>query len=200
MDIKKEGLHLIKSINIPHNSIYSSMKEKLETTPFEFNSNIEEIQAWFVCILALRAAFLGNFGVGAAIFDNNNMIIEFAENQVVRPFFRSDGHAEMLLLSKLETKQNTKLDLSCCTLVTSLESCPMCLSRIIIAQVGQVVHVANDIEGGMVHKISSLPSTWVNLQKTITFRQSTCSVRLKKMAEDIFLSNAETLNAYLIEN
>ena len=51
---------------------------------------------------ALAAAREGNFGIGAVIVDPNGEIICSGHNQVFHPRFRSDGHAEMVVMSRFE--------------------------------------------------------------------------------------------------
>lgn len=169
------------------------LRSKLQNFNLQ-KSEDEELYSWFVCVVALSAAINGNFGVGAALVDLDKGLIDFAENSVFTPFFRSDGHAEMLLLNKLENKRDIGLNSERLIIYTSLESCPMCLTRIITSKIITTIHVANDDIGGMARKRDLLPGVWQDLQNTKCFRKANCSPELSEIALQIFLSNADQLN------
>ena len=83
-------------------------------------------------------------------------------------------------------KKARKELLSQCTLITSLEPCPMCLCRIIAARVGAVYYVAPDAPGGMVHLFNNLPDSWKELAKDKIYAQVDCSDELVKIAAEVF--------------
>jgi hypothetical protein len=66
----------------------------------------------------------------------------------------SERHAEMMVLSAFEASRPAPGylshgdDLSAYSLVTTLEPCPMCAARSVLAGVGRVVYVVEDAEGG----------------------------------------------------
>lgn len=184
----RDLLNSITSLPDPLNCV------KDELLIFEGNEqSIEEAQSWFVCVVALHAVASGNFGVGAALFDEHNELIEYAGNAVFSPEFRSDGHAEMMVLTKLEEKHTRRIDLKKSTLVTSLESCPMCLVRIISAKVGHLLHVSDDDIGGMTRNRATLPKIWRELYSGMEFRKTLCPERLRVIASLIFENNVVKL-------
>ncbi|MGY6275156.1 nucleoside deaminase [Methylomonas sp. MgM2] len=191
------GKTLLNGINTA-SGVQSSIKHKLISYRIN-DASTEEMQSWFVCILALQALTFGNFGVGSAIFDKDNCLVEYAGNQVFSPKFRSDAHAEMMVLTNFESKQDRRIDLSSYTLVTSLESCPMCLIRLISAQVGKVLHVCDDDLAGMTRNTDSFPPLWRKLQSTVQFRPTTCSTQIREIAQEIFMCNVNQLTSVLIQ-
>lgn len=139
----------------------------------------------------------GNFGVGAVLSDANGDIVGQARNQVFKPRFRSDGHAEMMLISQYELEHRTASELGKLTLVTSLEPCPMCLGRLITAGVGQVYYVAIDAGGGMVHRMEDMPPAFQRIAAKMIIRQAECSPTLRDLALKAFLSTAARLDELL---
>ena len=75
---------------------------------------------------------------GAVIVDLNNNIISNGNNQVLK---NNDptAHAEVVAIRNACKKLNT-YDLSGCTLYTSCEPCPMCLSAIIWSNIKTVYY------------------------------------------------------------
>ncbi len=183
----------------PTNRCAAQLKDRLEVylekNAHDIQDSHEEVLSWVACVMALKAAINGNFGVGALLADNNNHIVIAAHNEVFRPHFRSDAHAEMRLLSLHEEGKCGPLHDH--TLYTSLESCPMCLCRIIVAGVTRVYHLADDVTGGMVNCRERLPDVWQTLQKKIEFRQAACLDVLRGLAWDIFRMNCDELNSTL---
>ena len=144
-----------------------------------------------MAILAIKEAISaiehGGWGIGAVLIDNQTgMVIGRGQNKTTR----SDWHAEMDLLNQFEDahpdKQARKALLAHCTLVTSLEPCPMCLCRLIAARVGTVYYVAPDVPGGMVHLFHQLPDSWRELAKNQTYAQADCSDELVTLASAVF--------------
>ena len=95
---------------------------------------------------ALAAAREGNFGVGAVIVDPQGEIVERGHNHVFHPHFRSDIHAEMDTMNKFEDNNQDVTSMRDYMLFTSLEPCPMCLTRLITSGIGKVYQAAPDVE------------------------------------------------------
>ena len=136
---------------------------------------------------AIGAIEKGGWGIGAVLIDNQSgVIIGRGQNKTTR----SDWHAEMDLLNQFEDehqdKKARKALLAHCTLVTSLEPCPMCLCRMIAAGVGTVYYVAPDVPGGMVHLLDRLPETWQELAKGKIYAPADCSAELVTIAGAVF--------------
>ena len=139
---------------------------------------------------AVAAAKEGNFGVGAVLVDPNGNVIVRGHNHVFHPHFRSDIHAEMDVMTKFEDTYKEVTSLKGYTLVTSLEPCPMCLTRLITSGVDKVYHAAEDIESGMVSRLTQLTPVWVGLAEEQEFAPAHCSPELSDFALNIFLATA----------
>jgi len=145
---------------------------------------------------AVSAAENGNFGVGAVLVDDQTGKIVCRGNNKVFSQHRSDLHAEMDLLNTFELEQGSKSRelLKGMTLYTSLESCPMCLCRIITSGVARVFHIADDELGGMVHLYNQLPETWQEISANRVFQKANCSEELSELAFQVFLATANLDN------
>lgn len=158
----------------------------------------EEEYILLTCQEAFKAIEMGNFGIGAALVDVNGKIVSKGHNKVFSPYFRSDLHAEMVVLNQFEDSlQGTKISLKNYTLYTSLEPCPMCLSRIITAGIGTVIYACEDRDGGMVNRIDNLPPVWKHFSTFQHFREGNISNELYNISKDIFQFNVTSLDKEL---
>lgn len=167
----------------------------------DFGSLPDDKAAVIALTESIEALKEGNYAIGACLVDNEtgNTVLR-SHNQVFEPYFRSEAHAEMLLLSQMEGMiRGNRSDLSSMTLVSTLEPCPMCTARCISSGIKTVKFIAPDELGGMVHLMNQMPEVWKNIakeQKQI-FQEADCHPSLKSMALDIFLSNREILDEKL---
>ena len=146
---------------------------------------------------ALESIREGSGGIGACLVDTSmGEIVEYGRNRQFSPYFRSDLHAEMDLLNKYEdrmkksredpeTGENPR-DCKNLVLVTSVEPCPMCLTRIINSGIKTVLYVVEDMEGGMATRLDSLPPFWKEFAGDREFRLADCSAELRQIALDLF--------------
>ena len=139
---------------------------------------------------AIAAAKEGNFGVGAVLVNPQGQIVQRGHNHVFNPHFRSDLHAEMDVMTKFEERFKDVEFLRGYALYTSLEPCPMCLTRLITSGVSRVLHAAPDIESGM--SLEKLTPVWRELAKKQVFAPARCSPELSDIALQIFLATANT--------
>lgn len=153
--------------------------------------------AWLTCTLALEGVASGNFGVGAILVDAGGRVVAQGHNQVFHPHFRSDRHAEMVVLESWEEGRPQVPWPGGLTLFTSVEPCPMCLVRLACADVSRVLFVSEDVVGGMVQRMNDLPPVWLELAQRKTFAQAQCSPELVHAAGQIFQINLQELNARL---
>jgi len=158
----------------------------------------DDVFALETCKLALQAVKLGNFGVGSLIVDDRNQIIVHGHNEVLYPYFRSARHGEMVVMERFEEQFTHVQSMDSYIFYTSLEPCPMCMTRLITSGCKKIVHVANDPWGGMVHLQHHLPPIWKELAKRQQFVQAQCSQDLIDAAQNIFILNAEHLNQVLL--
>lgn len=119
-------------------------------------------EALLVCIVAAQASFAGNYGVAAVAFNARGFPVAIGDNAMFKPRFDSQAHAEMIVMNKLERRVLFE-DLPNCRVVTSLEPCPMCFTRLISSGVRTVRFLCADEAGGMVYIRDQLPPVWRKL-------------------------------------
>lgn len=159
-----------------------------------------ESHALRACRLAVEAAAVGTYGVGAVLFDADDQVIVEGRNKVHEGEFRSDLHAEMVLMNEYETSGWPRDKAEECTLVTSLEPCPMCMARLIVAGVGSVLYVSGDALGGMVHRRHGLPPTFRAMSEQQVWRPADCSEELRSAAFEIWSESRDRLDHRLPRN
>ena len=118
----------------------------MRQTPVELEN--AEIHAWMQRLLQ-RAERLGESGeipVSAVILDADGRCIGHGSN---RREFASDplGHAELVALRQASLILGD-WRLNQCTLIVTLEPCPMCAGALVQARVGQVIYGAHDPKRG----------------------------------------------------
>lgn len=189
------GLALLAQIEPIDNEI-NKWKEWLENYKFDAEYSDDDY-CWLTCVLALQAVNLGNFGIGSILIDSAGTIEDWGHNEVFSPYFRSDRHAEMVVMDNFENHNQNITKLEGYTLYTSLESCPMCLTRLITSRINKVLHVADDTTGGMTHKLKDLPTIWIELADPQIFSKANCSEELVNASTQILLINVDELNEIL---
>ena len=194
-DLVDLGLDLLRNIT-PITSVHSSLKARLQEYSDVSFLGLEDRAGWLSCVLALTSVIGGNYGIGALILDNNGKLLVYGHNQICKPYFRSDAHAEMVVLSKFEeTFQNRKKDEL--ILYTSLEPCPMCYVRILTSGIPTIYHVAPDDPGGMVQRAELLPEYWRSMTGKHSFLQANVREELRSISLDVLYSNINDLDANL---
>lgn len=159
-------------------------------------SHRHELYALQACRLALDAAAAGSYGIGAVLVDKDGRVIVRGQNRVHDRGFRSDLHAEMVVMNAYEASGGSREKARECTLVTSLEPCPMCMTRLIVAGVGSVLHVSEDSIGGMVRRRHHLPPvfrTIIESQEQV-WGAAECSDELRAVAFEIWIESRESLD------
>ena len=139
---------------------------------------------------AIEATLEGNFGVGAVLV-NRKRIVQKGHNRVFYPYFRSDMHAEMDVMTRFEEGHRDVESMSGYTLFSSLEPCPMCLGRLITSGVRKVYYAAIDQEGGMANRLAYMPAEWRELAERQDFRLADCSPELSEIALKVFMETVE---------
>lgn len=150
------------------------------------------------CRLALEAARLGNYGVGAVLVDPTGAVVAQGGNAVFVPRFRSDLHAEMVVMNVFEDAHPQTGDMRGYTLLCSLEPCPMCLARLLTAGVQTVKFLAMDEHGGMVSRVDHLPAAWQRLRQRQEAGPADVSDGLRQLATDVFLQTLATCRERLL--
>ena len=175
------------------NSTQNSL-DRLEANVNSFVPDPRYPQDKFIIITlieAIAAAKEGNVGVGAVLIRENGEIVQRGHNYVFRPYFRSDLHAEMDVMTKFEEHFKDIETMKGFTLYSSLEPCPMCFLRLIISGVEKVYYAAADEYGGMVHRLKYLPPEWKKLAMRQQFALVKCTRELADIALQIFLATVD---------
>jgi cytosine deaminase len=189
--IRELGLEILKKIDSKNEKV---MNWKGWLNEYRFlPGHPEEPYAWLSVVLALKSVDSGNYGVGSILVDADGKVISMGHNLVYSPYFRSDLHGEMVVLNMFENEHPEITTLEGYTLYTSLESCPMCLVRLISSGMNAILHVSSDSRAGMVGMINFLPPLWRELSTRQTFARAACSEELSNAAVEIMLLNAEQL-------
>lgn len=159
-----------------------------------------EMVALRVCELAFDAAQQGTYGVGAVLIDDHGDMLIEGHNEVFGDSFRSDLHAEMVVLNKLETSKGRHDRVRDFTLVSSLEPCPMCMTRLIFSGVGTILYLRQDDIGGMVHKKDALPPVFQELteRQGQVWALAECSEQLREAAFQIWDESRQKLDDLLV--
>jgi cytosine deaminase len=160
-------------------------------------NHADQAFALHACREAITAVYEGNYGVGALLIDPSGRIAERGHNVAFEPSFRSDLHAEMVVMNAFEERHPKRDSMAGYTLICSLEPCPMCLARLLIAGVETVKFIANDELGGMVDYLHQLPAAWQRLAERVEFRRADTSDELRRLASDVFLLNLDGLRRKL---
>ncbi len=147
------------------------------------------------CRLAATAVDLGTYGVGAVLLDDRGEVLLEGHNEVHVGPFRSDLHAEMVVVNRFESGVWSREIAKRCTLVTSLEPCPMCMTRLIVAGIGTVVYVSADSIGGMVQRRDGLPPAFrkITEEQAQVWGLAECSEELRSIAYRIWDESREML-------
>ena len=156
----------------------------------------DDVYGLIVVKQALASIKEGSGGIGACLVDETTgKVIAMGRNRQYKPWFRSDLHAEMDLLTRYEDwmrkkgGRETAKDLRAgphLILVSSVEPCPMCLTRIINAGIKKMVYVIPDETGGMVSRMDQLPPFWKKRALRCNYRQAACSPEIQQIANDLF--------------
>ncbi|MCB1193315.1 MAG: nucleoside deaminase [Leptospiraceae bacterium] len=202
------------SLKVPNgNPEIQSLKSRLDKVIVS-STNSEDAYIKQTVKLAIESASNLNYGVGAILVDKGGDVVSRGQNQVFYPYFQSGLHAEMDALNQFEEKiRGERVDLKDYTIYTSLEPCPMCMSRILMAGVGFTVYAADDDLGGMVHIIEAylkskkelkkqgfdnigvLPDVWEQFYIKQSFRKADCDLELQKLAIEAFLLNIQQIRS-----
>ena len=145
---------------------------------------------------AVKSLKEGSGGIGACLVNEiTGEVVARGRNRQYTPYFRSDLHAEMDLLNRYEDwliKQGgassnvNPRDCKNLVLISSVEPCPMCLTRIINAGIKKMYYVVPDEKGGMVSRIKNLPPFWREIAETADYRMADCSTDIQQIARELF--------------
>jgi cytosine deaminase len=172
---------------------------ELETriTGYDVQAGFPDDSYGLIVVKAALEAIKGESGgIGACLVDTRTgQVVETGRNRQFTTYFRSDLHAEMDLLNRYEDrmkkprsngKDGNPRNCPHLVLISSVEPCPMCLTRIINSGIKTVLYVVEDRQGGMVTRLDQLPPFWREFAADREFRQADCSPELQQIALDLF--------------
>ena len=136
--------------------------------------------------LAARAGRAGDVPVGAVVLDESGAIIGAGENRREQSADPT-AHAEILALREAAKVLGT-WRLSQCTLVVTLEPCPMCAGALVASRIQRVVYGCRDPKGGAVTTLYAIPED-PRLNHTVQVvegvYQEECSTLLRSFFEGL---------------
>jgi cytosine deaminase len=159
----------------------------------------DDLYAYLTCKEALQGVSEQNYGIGGVLVDEKGKVLFSGHNKMFKPSFRSDLHAEMVLLNLFEKKYGNHPKRKSIKIYSSLEPCTMCTARLIFSGIGEIIYVAEDNFGGMIHLMDNLPPAWKKLSDYQIYRRANCSSFLREISVDICMLNANILNSKLIK-
>ncbi len=114
--------------------------------PIQLSPN--DLVVWMGCLIkrARDAGNLGEIPVAAVVLDSKGRCIGHGTNSRERDI-NPLGHAELTALRQASLIKND-WRFNECTLIVTLEPCPMCAGALVQARMGQVIFGAFDIKRG----------------------------------------------------
>jgi tRNA(adenine34) deaminase len=107
--------------------------------------------------LARRAAALGEAPIGAVVYETASGTVLSEAHNIREKNGDPTGHAELMAIRDAAMKRGD-WRLNDCTLVVTLEPCPMCAGAIVNARVGRLVFGASDPKAGAVQSLYEICS------------------------------------------
>jgi len=137
---------------------------------------------------ALKASKNHNYPVGALIVDKDYKILARNHNHVFSPYFNSMGHAEMTTLNEFESKY-PEIDYKGIRLITSIEPCIMCYSRLILSKLDTIEFIADDPRHGAVEFSKHFPKSYDVFRQPHIFSRFACAKEISQIASDLFFKH-----------
>ncbi|MBX3374104.1 MAG: tRNA adenosine(34) deaminase TadA [Phycisphaeraceae bacterium] len=105
--------------------------------------------------LAQQATLLGEVPVGAVVFRGRDIVAEgFNRRESTKD---PTAHAEMVAIAEAG-RRLSEWRLNDCTLVVTLEPCPMCAGALVNARIGRVIYGARDPKAGACESLYRIPT------------------------------------------
>lgn len=193
-DIKSSGELMLKAIK-PAAAHIESWIHKLSILSNGWE-HTDDPYVWLCCVQALEGISEGNFGVGSILVDEKGAVIIQGHNKSFVPDFRSDLHAEMVVLNEWEKQLEGPLEDKSLNykLYSSLEPCPMCFARLLCSDIKGIHYAAEDKLGGMVHRLDKMPPFFTEVAKRHEISRADSSRELLQAARDIMDISMGELN------
>lgn len=154
--------------------------ESCDTPASQAPSELDRVMMDSAIELADESACLGEVPVGAIVYDTQTGEILAQAHNTREMHANPAGHAEFsAILDACRTIDDWRLNH--CTLVVTLEPCPMCAGLIVNARVGRLVFGASDPKAGAVRSLYGLcddPRLNHRCQIIAGLEQERCSTQL----------------------
>ncbi len=124
-----------------------------------------QYQAWMdeAIALARQAGAAGEIPVGAVLLDSQHQVLATGENRKERDRDPT-AHAEMVAIRQ-GCRRRQDWHLTDCTLVVTLEPCPMCAGAILQARIGLLIYGADEPKTGAIATALNLPASAAALHR-----------------------------------
>ncbi|MGQ9865494.1 MAG: tRNA adenosine(34) deaminase TadA [Pseudanabaenaceae cyanobacterium] len=133
--------------------------------PPRFPLPLSQYQAWmdWAIALARQAGAAGEIPVGAVLLDGNHQLLATGENRKERERDPT-AHAEMVAIRQ-GCRRLQDWHLTDCTLVVTLEPCPMCAGALLQARLGLLIYGAAEPKTGAIATALNLPASAAALHR-----------------------------------
>ncbi|MEL6251822.1 MAG: deaminase [Bacteroidota bacterium] len=196
-DIPTKGIEILEAIP---NSLHDIEEKKIQLLAWAGKWKLaDDPYVWLTCIEALEGVSEGNFGVGAALIDEAGDVLIHGHNHSFQPAYRSDLHAEMVVLNRWESylKGPLKNKNNGLRLFSSLEPCPMCLTRLLYSEIKGIHYAAEDDLGGMQRYVERMPPFFRQVAERHVLSRANASPELLQIAGEIMDINKENLDGQI---
>ena len=167
-------------------SIFIKLRERVDR---HFRSEISTPMNE-LCKLALSEAIAagidGNYPVGAVVADENFKPVSKGRNSVFTPRFRSEAHAEMNAISQFEAIEDHVEMQNQFILVSTLEPCLMCASRVMLSKIAKVHFLLPDPTASISSALSHFPPHYRELAARIQFAEISVNLEIRSIAEELY--------------
>lgn len=196
-DIHTKGSKILESL--PH-SFQGVAEKKIQLLKWAGKWKLEDDPyVWLTCVEALEGVSEGNFGVGAILIDEEGDILIQGHNHSFWPAYRSDLHAEMVVLNEWESHLTGPLKDkdNGLRLFSSLEPCPMCFTRLLYSEIKGIHYAAEDNLGGMQRYVENMPPFFREVAERHSLSRADASPALLQIAGEIMDINKESLDGQI---
>ncbi|MDW3652494.1 MAG: hypothetical protein R8P61_35785 [Bacteroidia bacterium] len=196
-EIQSRGREILEALPLSYPGIEEKRALLLD---WESNWQLEDDSyVWLSCVEALFGVSEGNFGVGAILVDEKGDILIQGHNHSFKPDYRSDLHAEMVVLNEWESHLSGPLENkdNGLRLFSSLEPCPMCFTRLLYSEIKGIHYAAEDDLGGMQRYVEHMPPFFRSVAKRHNLSRAKASPALLQIAGEIMDLNKESLDGQI---
>lgn len=196
-EIQAKGREILNSLALSYPGIEEKRLQLLDLGNTWLHP--DDPYVWLSCVEALLGVSEGNFGVGAILIDEEGDILIQGHNHSFQPAYRSDLHAEMVVLNEWESHLTGPLKDkdNGLRLFSSLEPCPMCFTRLLYSEIKGIHYAAEDNLGGMQRYVENMPPFFREVAERHSLSRADASPALLHIAGEIMDINKESLDGQI---